>query len=254
MPLPRVIGHRGAAALAPENTLAAFRRAAVAGARWVEFDVRCTADGVPVVFHDATLGRTTDGRGRLDRTPLAALRRLDAGAWFGPEYAGEPVPTLEEALGLLAALGLGANIEVKADGDADAAATAQASVAAARRVWPADAPAPLLSSYSPAALAAAAAAAPAWPRGLVRRRLSRDDLAAVQELGCRSLHLDHRRLNGVQVGAVRAAGLVPVAWTVNDADRAGRLWRWGVAAVITDDPGRMAAAAGEFIETERRGQ
>ena len=87
--LPRVIGHRGIAARAPENTLAGFRRAAELGVAWVELDVQLTSDGVPVVFHDDGLERTTDGQGLLIETPLAVLRGLDAGAWFGPAFAGE---------------------------------------------------------------------------------------------------------------------------------------------------------------------
>lgn len=236
---PPVIGHRGAAASAPENTLASFRRAAAEGARWVEFDVQLTSDGVPVVFHDASLERTTDGGGRLDRTPLPALKRMDAGSWFDPAFAGERVPTLEETLILLVRMGLGANIEVKARG-ARAAETARRAVATAREVWPAAAPAPLFSSFAPTALAAVREAAPDWPRGLLRSRLTPAALSAARWLGCASLHLDHRYLEAHQVRKTREAGLVPVAWTVNDTARARRLWDWGVAAVITDTPGRLA--------------
>ena len=112
--LPRVIGHRGAAACAPENTLAGFRKAKALGCRWVEFDVRLTADGRPVLLHDNRLERTTDGRGRVSALSLAAVRRHDAGRWFHSSFAGERVPTLEQALMLLAELGLGANVELKA--------------------------------------------------------------------------------------------------------------------------------------------
>ena len=91
-----MIGHRGAAASAPENTLAGLRCAKALGCRWVELDVRLTADRQPVVIHDNRLQRTTDGRGRVSALPLAAIRRHDAGAWFAPSFAGERVPTLEE--------------------------------------------------------------------------------------------------------------------------------------------------------------
>src|SRR5580704_12278143 len=91
--LPPVIGHRGAAAQAPENTLAGFRAARALGCAWVEFDVRLTVDGVPVVCHDDKLDRTSNGRGRISKLPLAAIRMLDAGSWFGPAFAGERIPT-----------------------------------------------------------------------------------------------------------------------------------------------------------------
>src|SRR5437764_8171860 len=102
LPLPPVIGHRGAAASAPENTLAGLRRAKALGCTWVEFDVRLTADGALVLCHDARLDRTTDRTGRVAAQSLATVRQCDAGSRFGPAFAGEPVPTLGEALAFAA--------------------------------------------------------------------------------------------------------------------------------------------------------
>lgn len=93
-----IVAHRGYSARAPENTLAAIERAIAAGADAVEWDVHLTADGVPVVIHDDSLERTTTGMGRVRDHTLAQLRALDAGRWFGPGFAGEPIPTLAEAL------------------------------------------------------------------------------------------------------------------------------------------------------------
>src|SRR5207302_11253553 len=89
--LPPVIGHRGAAGRAPENTLAGLRRAKALGCAWVEFDVRLTGDGALVLCHDARLDRTTDGHGRVAALSLAAIRGCDAGRWFHPAFAGELV-------------------------------------------------------------------------------------------------------------------------------------------------------------------
>lgn len=97
---PLVIAHRGANLLAPENTLAAFRLAAQLGAQAVEFDVQLSRDGEVVVIHDAELERTTDGRGSVATSTAAELRRLDAGSWFGPQYANERIPLLREVLEL----------------------------------------------------------------------------------------------------------------------------------------------------------
>ena len=110
--MPKVCGHRGAAGHAPENTLASIKKAASLGVRWVEFDTKLTADGVAVLFHDDDLGRTTDGAGLMAETSLADVRCLDAGSWFGEEFQGEGVPTLEDAIRELSALGLGANVEI----------------------------------------------------------------------------------------------------------------------------------------------
>ena len=90
--------HRGASASAPENTLAAFRAAEAAGAAGIELDVHLSADGVPVVIHDETVDRTTDGHGPVAALTLCRLRQLDAGRWFAPAFAGEALPTLEEIL------------------------------------------------------------------------------------------------------------------------------------------------------------
>jgi len=97
-PTPEIIAHRGFSARAPENTLSAMEAAIETGVESVEFDLRIAACGTPVLFHDPMLGRTTNGVGPLQRRPLPHLKALDAGSWFGSEFSGERVPTLEEAL------------------------------------------------------------------------------------------------------------------------------------------------------------
>ncbi|HEY4721683.1 MAG TPA: glycerophosphodiester phosphodiesterase family protein, partial [Anaerolineae bacterium] len=86
---PAVIGHRGASAAAPENTLAAFNLAVLLGADAVELDAKLSKDDVPVVMHDPTVDRTTDGRGRVADLTLADLKKLDAGSWKDAKYTGE---------------------------------------------------------------------------------------------------------------------------------------------------------------------
>src|SRR5258706_613971 len=161
--LPPVIGHRGAAAYAPENTLAGLRRAKALGSAWVEFDVRLTGDGAPVLCHDPRLDRTTSGSGLVSAKTLAAIRECDAGSWFDPYFAGERVPSLDEGLLLAAELDLGANIEIKSDrgrGYATAAAVATTLQQLGGR-----APAVLVSSFLPAALAGLRGLGPHVPRG-----------------------------------------------------------------------------------------
>src|SRR5207247_1736958 len=96
---PLIVGHRGAMGYAPENTFASYERAVALGVDAVECDVHLSADGVPVVIHDHTLDRTTDGRGPVRDHTLEQLKRLDAGAWRGAEFAGQRLPTLDELLG-----------------------------------------------------------------------------------------------------------------------------------------------------------
>lgn len=121
MPL---IAHRGYSAVAPENTIAALAAALQAGVTALEFDIQETAEGVPVLFHDYRLERTTDRVGRIDELSIDELRDLDAGSWFGPEFRGEPVPTLEEALGYLKGRASSLFVELKAGLSPDATAEA----------------------------------------------------------------------------------------------------------------------------------
>lgn len=113
----RVGGHRGASAVAPENTYAAFERALADGAVYTETDVRATNDGALVLLHDATLDRTTDGAGPVSAITLEGLRELDAGAWFDASFRGQRVPELPAFLTWIEShAGFGAAIEVKATG------------------------------------------------------------------------------------------------------------------------------------------
>lgn len=239
-PLGAVIAHRGASIAAPENTLAAVRRAAAVGARWVECDVRLTADAVPVLLHDPTLERTTDGRGPLTAVRSADAARLDAGAWFGPTFAGEGVPTLAQTLNLAEAVGLGLNVELKAEGNAAARATAEA-VAPLLHPWPGSL---VVSSFNADAIGALRELIPKVPLGLLcGRRVGDDDLAVARELRCVSLHADRRAYDARLLARCENAGLWPVAYTVNEPWEARRLWGDGVRTLITDDPQRLLALA-----------
>jgi glycerophosphoryl diester phosphodiesterase len=236
--LPPVIGHRGAAARAPENTLAGFRQAKALDCRWVEFDVRLTGDGEPILLHDDRLNRTTDGRGKASASSLDAVSRLSAGAWFDRSFAAERVPTLQDALALLGKLGLGANIELKAARGREAE-TGAVVADMLRRFWPFAVSSLLLSSFHPEALAAASIHAPGIARGILFRSLPTRWRAVAEELGCATIHADHRRLTSAAVADVRAAGYPLLAYTVNDPARATRLFAWGVTSVFSDDPGRL---------------
>ncbi len=233
--LPPLIGHRGVAGLAPENTLASFRRAAALGVTMVEFDVRLTADGLPVVFHDDTLERTTDGAGAVAAHSLAELKRLDAGSWFAAEFGGERIATLDEVLVLCRELGLGFNLEIKPDAGRPAE-TARVALERAAILWPAAAPVPLVSSFVGACLAVARDRAPAWPRGLLVESVPEDWRVQAEVYDCGTVHADHRHLDREIVAAITGSGRSVLAYTVNDAIRARELRGMGIRSVFSDYP------------------
>jgi glycerophosphoryl diester phosphodiesterase len=214
--------------------LAGLRRAKDLGCSWVEFDVRLTGDGVLVLCHDARLDRTTTGHGRVATQTLAAIRLCDAGGWFAPDFAGELVPTLDEALATACELDLAVNIEVKAD-PGRAPATAAAVIASLRRLAGRP-PSVLVSSFLTPALAAFCDLAPELPRGLLLRVIPRGWRTLAARLGCATINTDHRRLNPRLVREIRAAGYPLLAYTVNDPRRARALFDWGVTSVFSDVP------------------
>jgi glycerophosphoryl diester phosphodiesterase len=230
---PRLIAHRGGGILAPENTLAGLRAAAAQDYRGVEFDVMLSADGTPILMHDETLERTTDGSGRVAATSDAELARLDAGSRHSGHFAGEPIPAFADAAELCQALNLWANVEIKPSSGAEAE-TGRRVAALAREVWAGAALPPLLSSFSTEALEAARQAAPELPRGLLHGAVPANWRLEFNRLGCASLHCDARRLTAALLAETRAAGVPLVVYTVNDMVEADRLLRLGVAAVITD--------------------
>jgi glycerophosphoryl diester phosphodiesterase len=237
-----VIGHRGVAACAPENTLAGLRKAKELDCRWVEFDVRLTADGHLILLHDERLERTTNGRGKVALLPLAAVRRYDAGRRFSAAFEGERVPTLAEAVTLLGELGIGANIELKAarGREAETGATAAALLC---RLWPSQLPPPLVSSFLPDALAAMQSRAPRIARGILFRVVPPNWRVLAEKLGCATIHVDHRRLFPALVAEIREAEYPLLAYTVNDDARARKLFAWGVTSVFSDVPHILRAAA-----------
>ena len=232
-PYPRWIAHRGAGRLAPENTLAAFRLGAAHGYRMFECDVKLSADGVPFLLHDATLERTTSGRGTAGELPWAALSRLDAGAWHSAAYAGETLPTLEALARWCRANQLLLNIEIKPTPGTEAH-TGEVVAREARRLWQgADTP-PLLTSFRPEALAAAQAAEPGLPRGLLLDTRWDGWLAAAQQLGGVAVVCKHTLWTRETVDQVQAAGLRALSYTVNDDDVARHLLALGTDGLITD--------------------
>jgi glycerophosphoryl diester phosphodiesterase len=225
--LPKVIGHRGAAAYAPENTLASFREAHRRGARWVEIDVKLTADSVPIVMHDDSLKRTTG----VDRL-AAETKAADLPA---------SVPTFEQAIECFRELGLGCNVEIKPC-EGREAETARIAVETLRRCWPASLPQPLLSSFKRASLAAAKEAAPEFVRAILFGEIDRRWRARADEVGAQCVNTDGSKLTATQAAEIKQAGYGLGAYTINQAPRALELFAMGVDFVFSDAPDVILAA------------
>lgn len=238
-PYPRLVAHRGAGKLAPENTLTAMRVGHAHGYRMAEFDVKLAADGVAFLLHDATLERTTSGRGRADALPWRELSRLDAGAWHSAQYAGEPLPTFAAIARWARAHRVACNVEIKPTPGRERE-TGAAIALDVQALWRGDEIPPLLSSFSADALAAARDAVPELPRALLLDTLAADWSDQLAQLGCIALAINHHALSEAIVNAARAGGYRMLCYTVNDAERVQELARWGVDGIITDAVDRIA--------------
>jgi glycerophosphoryl diester phosphodiesterase len=232
-PYPSLIAHRGGGTNAPENTLAAIRTGHAMGYRGVEFDVMLAAASVPVLMHDDTVRRTTNGEGHVPDLTVEALGALDAGAWHSAPFTGEPVPTFAAAAKLCIELGLFANVEIKPHVGYEAE-TGRVAALAAREHWLGVADKPLLSSFSVDSLRTAQAAAPELKRGYLVGTIPANWKDTMQELGCVALHCNHRNLTAVLAKEVKDAGYGLFCYTVNDVERAKLIQSWGVDAFCTD--------------------
>lgn len=249
-----VLAHRGASSLAPENTLAAFRRAAQLGARWIELDVDVIADGTVIVIHDTRLDRTTDRTGWYYDLTAADLPTIDAGSWFTIDgarpFTGEPLPTLAQALELAAAEGLNVNIELK---------SCAAGAVACRRLV--DGVAGLLDSHEEAAPGGEVVVSSFNPLLLERMSRRREDtrLAFLTEFGmllddwrsyvetvsAEAINPSNEGLDPEKVAEIRGFGYGVNVWTVNSAQRAEQLFTWGATGIFTDRIDNLATLATE---------
>ena len=230
----RVIGHRDCAAHAPENTLAGLREAKRRGVTWVEIDVCLLGDGTPVIIHDATVDRTTDGTGSLARLDWARVSRLDAGSWFAPRFAGERVPRLDQALAEVTALGLGLNLELKTH--ADEGARLVAAVEPVLRASGLAASKLLVSSFDHSALGALRAAAPHTAIAVLYREIPLRWQITASALGAVAINASYRHASEAAVRSVKAAGLDVYIYTPRSPADVAHMWAWGIDGIFADDP------------------
>jgi glycerophosphoryl diester phosphodiesterase len=230
-----VIAHRGASGETPENTLAAFRRALEIGVDGVELDVHLSADGEPVVIHDPRLERTTTGTGLVKDATIAALRRLDAGRWFGEAFAGVRMPTLAEALDVLRAVRV--VVEIK-NGPIYYAGIAERVIAVIgagghERVT--------VSSFDHHVLRDVRRAAAHLDTAILYSARPIDPIRLARDAGATVLHPHWPFLTPDLVDAVRAAGLRVEAWTVDDPVHLAHVIAMEPDGIMTNFPARLRA-------------
>ncbi|MBY0275531.1 glycerophosphodiester phosphodiesterase [Candidatus Binatia bacterium] len=242
------IGHRGAAAECPENTLASFARALALGVDMIECDLQLTGDGQVVIFHDWTLERTTNGSGIVRELSLDAIRHLDAGSWRDRRFAGERVPTLDETLDLVLPSAQ-LNLELKCRGPrSDARALAEAAVAAVTRRGAFGRI--VFSSFDGAcleelrAVSAEARIGVLWNDATFPQAFERADRVSAM-----ALHPRAATVTPTLVAEAHGRGLRVYTWTVNPLDEILRLVGEGVDGVISDHPGRLAEARARLLHT-----
>jgi glycerophosphoryl diester phosphodiesterase len=244
-----VIAHRGDSAHRPENTLASFASALEVGATLVELDVQLTADGHPVVLHDPTVDRTTNGKGDVRKMTLAEVKALSAGypERFESTYAGERIPTLAEALGLLHDRAR-VMIEIKTDSvtaDADGGVEAP-TIAEVRRQGLADQVA--LISFDHRALLHCQALAPEIARGHLFGRTTPDHaLREARDAGCDIVMPHKSQINGTLARQAREDGLKLATWVVDEVDELKALARFGLYGVGSNCPGVLLQALADGI-------
>ncbi|MFC3747866.1 glycerophosphodiester phosphodiesterase [Paenibacillus sp. GCM10012306] len=214
------VAHRGFSGKAPENTLAAVRMALeLPFVRWMEIDVQLSRDGVPVVIHDYTLDRTTNGHGKVREMTWESIRRLDAGGWKGRAFRGEKVPSLDEVLTLVSGK-IHLNIELKTVNDLyPGLEQAVIDLVNARNMRDKV----VLTSFDHGSLQRIKALDPRFSTGLIYDSRSGDPAARTQELQCSFLSIRFSRLNPHMAGLLAEQGIKVMAWTVNKARDMRRL-------------------------------
>lgn len=235
LPRPTIFAHRGASAHAPENTLASFKLALQHGAPAIELDVKLSLDGEMVVIHDQTVDRTTDGTGRVNKLPLAALQALDAGFKFNPKYKGEKIPTLSEVFEEIGSQ-LFINIEITNYASPfDALPEKVAELVKHHGIQQSV----LFSSFLGLNLRRAHSIVPDVPLGLltdagIQGRIARALFGSSSPY--QAVHPEAGDITPHLIERFHRLNRRVHTYTVNDPSTMRRLFAWGIDGIFTDDP------------------
>jgi glycerophosphoryl diester phosphodiesterase len=232
------IAHRGASGYAPENTFAAFRRAIAMGAGFIETDLQLSRDARFVAIHDATVNRTTNGQGTVHDMTLADLRRLDAGSWFGSEFAGERIPTLEEILEFAKKHDIVFYLEMKPSGSWGGE---HALISALRESG--EIARTVVISFDPVILAGVRKIEPTVMTGLLYEGQIERPFEKALEIGARQIAVRGDLVTPRLLKEARERDLQVVCWTVNHPAHMRLLAEAGVDGIMSDYPDRLLELA-----------
>ncbi len=234
--LPKVIGHRGAKAYAPENTLESIETAASLGVEWVELDVKLTRDNVPIIFHDEELDRTTNGSGLVAHTDYEDIKQLEAGSWFADSFAGIKIPTLEEAVDIILKHNLGFNLEIKPCPGREKE-TAEIALDHLSQIWD-DMDKLLISSFQHVSLESALDLAPDYARGLLigGEEMPENWKQLAEYLDVTTINLGSKLVTRAVADEVMDMEKPLLVYTINDPMQARTLQKLGVDAFFSDCP------------------
>jgi glycerophosphoryl diester phosphodiesterase len=230
------IAHRGASGHAPENTLAAFRRAVSMGATFIETDLQLSRDARFVAIHDDTVNRTTNGQGKVHDLTLADLRKLDAGSWFGSEYAGERIPTLEELLDFSKKHDVVFYLELKPSGSWGGE---HALIGALRESG--EIPRTVVISFDANIVQRLREIEPTLMTGLLYDGQVPNPVEKAVEIGARQVAVRGDLVTPALLVEARRKDLQVVCWTVNHPAHMRMLIEAGVDGIMSDYPDRLAA-------------
>jgi glycerophosphoryl diester phosphodiesterase len=239
-----IIAHRGASGNAPENTLAAFRKAVALGATFIETDLQLSRDARFVAIHDATVNRTTNGQGAVHDMTLADLRKLDAGSWFGSEFAGERIPTLEEILEFSRKNDVVFYLEIKPGA---AWGGEHALIGALRESG--EIPRAVVISFDAAIVLNLRKIEPTLMTGLLYDGQIENPLDKAVEIGARQVAVRGDLVTPALIAQAKKKDLQVVCWTVNHPAHMRMLAAAGVDGIMSDYPDRLVAAVRKEAES-----
>jgi glycerophosphoryl diester phosphodiesterase len=240
---PYIVGHRGSPSTAPENTIASFTKAIEIGVDAIELDIHQTSDSVPVVIHDAALDRTTDGTGMVNSRDLRYVKGLDAGKWYSPSYAGERVPTLEEALAVICKRSI-ALVEVKHGSDFYAGIEENVVEAVSkRREWKKRT---VFIAFDPSLLQRINELDNDLRTGLLILDPPEEYVEVIEDFGINSLFPRWEKLRNDSIRFIHGKGYSVHPWVMDTEDDMKRVMNMGADSLSSNNPGALSKVIAGF--------